>query len=191
MFKYRFLKGLVIFMGFTVPSIAADSVPAWQITPQESEISFTAIQTNAPVKGKFTTFTGTIAFDPAQLDKSTVDIMIDVDSMSDLATDIISVIKKAEWFDLDDFKKAHFVSKSFVKVDDKKYQAKGELTIRDKTMPITLSFVLDEFSKSKAQVTGSTTLSRTAFDVGKGAWASPDIVKDEVQVDFKISATPK
>lgn len=176
-----------------LPSFAGAEVPSWKIVPKDSEITFTAIQNNAPIKGSFKDFTGEINFDPTQLDKSHVKIVINVDSMAASDSDILKTLLTPDWFDAKKFPKATFTADKFVKAEKNKksedtFQANGQLTIRDKTAPVTLSFVLTEYSPTKATATGSTVIKRSVFGVGQGEWSSPTVVKDDVQIDFKIKA---
>lgn len=176
-----------------IPSFARAEVPSWKIIPEQSEITFTAIQNSGPVKGGFKGFTGDITFDPAQLDKSKVNIVISIDSLNSTDSDIIKTLQTPEWFDVKKFPKAVFTAEKFVKAEknskgEDTFKAEGQLTIRDKTIPVVLSFVLKEYTQSHAEVIGSTSLKRNAFGVGQGAWANPNVVKDDVQVDFKIAA---
>jgi len=73
-------------------------------------------------------------------------------------------------------------------VGDNRYQAKGNLTIRDKTQPVTLNFSEVESPKGTAKAEGDTTVSRLKFGVGQGEWSSTDEVKDNVKVHFTLTA---
>lgn len=163
----------------------------WQIVPKDSSLTFTATQNNAPVSGQFKTFTGEINFDPAKLDSSSVNIVVDVGSVTASYKDVADTLKTPDWFDTKVFPKAVFKASQFTKTGDKNYQAAGNLTIRDKTVPVTLTFTLDEYSPTNAHAAGSTTLKRSAFGVGRGDWASTDTVKDDVQVNFILSVVKK
>lgn len=164
---------------------------AWQIVPQESSLTFTATQNNSPVSGQFKSFTGEINFDPNQLNSSSINIVVDMGSVTTSYKEVADTLKTPDWFDVKSFPKATFKASQFTKTADKTYQATGNLTIRDKSIPITLSFVLDKYTSTKAHVTGSTTLKRTAFAIGKGDWAKTDDVKDDVKVNFILSASKK
>lgn len=193
MIKFNFsIMGLALAL-ITLPSFAGAEVPSWKIVPKDSEITFTATQNNAPIKGSFKDFTGEINFDPTQLDKSNVNIVISIDSMTASDSDIIKTLLTPDWFDAKQFPKATFTADKFVKAEKNKkgedtFQANGKLTIRDKTAPVTLSFVLTEYSPAKTTATGSTVIKRSVFGVGQGEWSSPAVVKDDVQIDFKIKA---
>lgn len=171
-----------------LPAFAEAAVPSWKIVPKDSELSFTAIQNNAPIKGDFKKFTGDISFDPNQLKDSKVMINVETGSVSTVAADIADSLRTADWFDVKKFPKATFTASEFKKTADKKFEANGKLTVRDKTIPITLSFVLDEYSPTKAHITGTATLKRSSVGVGQGEWSSEAVVKDEVKIEFKITA---
>lgn len=181
----------IIFIFLLSPLVASADVPSWKIIPNESTLTFTATQNGAPVTGTFTNFTGDINFDPAQLDKSNVKIIVNVGSISDPYNQLSDTLKSADWFNTKLFPQAVFQSTGFTKTGDKTYQAKGTLTIRDKTQPIVLNFTQQEYSQTKAKMTGSTTIKRTAFGVGQGEWSDTKAVKDDVQVNFTVNAQRK
>lgn len=181
---------LTIFL-LLAPVIAKASVPEWKIIPSESSITFTGIQNDAPASGKFKKFSGEIRLDPNQLNASKVRIVIDMNSVSTSFSDFTSTLITSDWFNVTLFPQAVFESTHFTKLGENKYQANGTLTIRDKTIPVTLTFVAEELSKTKGRVKGSTTLKRTVFGVGQGEWADTEAVKDDVQVNFTITAASK
>lgn len=181
----------IVFTLFFFPLTVIASPPEWQMIPEDSSITFIATQNNAPVTGKFTSFTGQIFFDPANLKSSEVMIMVDMNSVSTSYADIANTLKTADWFNAVKFPNAIFKANDFTKTGNNTYQANGTLTIRDKVVPIVLSFTLDEFSNTKAKAHGSTILKRTEFGVGQGEWNKTDAVKDEVSVGFMVEAMKK
>lgn len=173
------------------PAIVEAAVPEWQIVPSESSITFTGIQNDAPASGQFKKFTGEISLDPNQLNASKVRIVIDMNSVSMSYSDFTNTLLTTDWLNVKLFPQAIFEATHFTKIGENKYQANGTLTIRDKTVPVTLTFVAEELSKTKGRVKGNTTLKRTIFGVGQGEWADTDAVKDDVQVNFTITAIRK
>ena len=190
MFKSYLEKCLVILFFFLTP-VAMAAVPAWQIVPSESTLTFTGTQNGAPVTGEFKRFTGEINFDPQQLQASNIKIIVDIGSIADAYNQLADTLKTADWFNEKGFPQAVFQAHEFTKTGNKTYQAKGTLTIRDKTLPVTLNFTQEEYTTTKARVKGSTTLKRTAFGVGQGDWADTNAVKDDVRVDFVLTAVKK
>ncbi len=188
MVKY-YLQLLLVLLILPVLTFAA--VPAWQIIPEGSSITFTATQNNAPTTGKLTDFSGEINFDPAQLKQSSIMIIVDLNSVTTSYSDIATTLKTADWFNVAMFPQAVFKANDFTKTGNNTYQANGTLTIRNKTVPIVLNFTLENYSETKASAKGSTELKRSLFGVGQGEWAKTDAVKDEVKVDFRVSAVRK
>jgi len=171
-----------------LPLMANAAAPAWQIVPSESSITFTGIQNNAPASGSFKKFTGTINFDPNQLNDSKVKMVVDINSVTTTYSDLTSTLITDDWFNVKLFPNAVFEASQFTKMGDNKYQATGTLTIRDKTVPVTLLFETKELSATKVLAKGSATIKRSQFGVGQGEWADTDTVKDDVQVNFIITA---
>lgn len=176
---------------FIFPILAKAAAPAWQMVPKDSTITFTATQNNSPVSGVFKTFSSEINFDPSALDSSSVKITVDTGSVSTSYKEVGETLKAPEWFDVKIFPQAIFTANHFTKTGDKTYKAEGTLTIRDKTVPVVLTFNLEEYSATKARVKGETSLKRTQFGVGSGDWAKTDEVKDDVKVEFTLVATKK
>lgn len=165
------------------------AAPTWQIDAKDSSINFTATQNGAPVTGQFKNFSGTINFDPNQLSTSQVQIKVDMASVSAAYAQIATTLKTADFFDVQKYTQAIFKASDFTKTGSNTYQAKGTLTLRDKTLPVVLNFTMDTYTANKAVATGSASLSRTQFGVGQGSWASTDQIKDPVQVNFNLTAT--
>ncbi len=186
-----YLKNMIFALLALGPMICFAEVPNWEIVPSESSITFTATQNGAPVTGKFKTFRGEIKGDPTQLNTCTVKLVVDIGSITDAYNQLQDTLKKPEWFDLKLYPQAIFQSKEFIKTGDKTYQAKGTLTIRNKTVPITLLFTQEKYTPTKGTIKGSTTVKRSDFNVGTGEWADTKTVKDEVRVDFVITAVRK
>ena len=190
MFLSRLQIGLLIIL-CQLPITSMAVVPKWQIVPAESKLSFTATQNNAPVIGEFKAFQGEINFDPNNLNESNIKIVVDMTSVYTSYSEVSTTLKTSDWFDVAKFPSAFFKANNFTKNADNTYAVNGPLTIRDKTIPVTLFFVLEEYSATKARAKGSVNLQRTLFGVGRGEWAQTDSIKDIVQVNFVLSAVKK
>lgn len=181
-------KRLLSFVIFTLWGVAiADPAPiSFKINHDKSAITFTATQNNAPIEGTFKSFDGEILFHPEALDKSHAKITIELDSVSTTYHEVMAELKKPDWFNISIFPKAVFETKSFVHVEDKQYQAIGTLTMKGKTIPVTLDFTLEGFAKTAAHITGSASLQRTDFGIG---WSDTSAIKDEITVTVKVEAS--
>ncbi len=184
-----YFRNLLILIAALFPFAAFSAATAWKIVPEKSIINFTATQNNSPVAGKFNSFSGDISFSPSDLATSKINITIYTGSVSASSDDVSSTLKSDDWFAIKPFPKAIFSADKFTKIDEKNYKAEGKLTLRDKTIPTTLNFTLEQFSEHAAKVKGYTTLKRNDFGVGQGEWSKTDSIKDEVKVEFVIEAT--
>src|SRR5690606_28094519 len=101
---------------------------------------------------------------------------------------VADTLKTADWFDVKRFPKAIFKAAHFTLIEKNTYQADGTLTIRDKTAPASVHFVLDNYTKTNTQLHGDTILKRTVFGVGQGDWSKTNTIKDEVTVHFSLDA---
>lgn len=171
------------------PVISFALVPVWKVVPAESKIAFTATQNGSPVKGTFNTFTGEMQGSPTDLKDSHVKIIVDTGSVNTSYGEVATTLKTADWFNVAQFPKAVFTADHFTQTGKDAYSAKGTLTIRDKTVPVTLDFVLKGYSPSGFEAVGSTTIQRLSFGVGQGSWSKTDSIKDNVRVEFTLKAS--
>jgi len=188
MASQKLKTGLIFLFMMSPPTIVLAAAPAWKILPEKSTLSFIGTQNGSPVKGSFKKFTGQINFSSEQLNESKVKIIVDMSSLATSYSDLTSTLAAPEWFNIKVFPDAIFEAAQFKKIGAHDYQAEGQLTIRDKSLPVTLSFSLNETSRSEATVQGHTSIKRTLFNVGQGEWASTDEVKDDVQINFVVVA---
>ncbi|HAT1821728.1 TPA: YceI family protein [Legionella pneumophila] len=174
-----------------IPMVAEAAPPQWMIVPSESQLTFTGTQNGAPVTGEFKTFTGEIFVDPNNLSVGSIDIIVDITSLSTSYADLKETLLTSDWFNPNLFPKAEFKATQFKQTGKNTYEAIGTLTIRDKSASVALTFSAEELAPDKQQVIGSTVIKRSTFGVGQGEWASTDEVKDEVTVKFKVVAVKK
>ncbi|MBS0285840.1 MAG: YceI family protein [Proteobacteria bacterium] len=175
----------ILAFGTWQSQVAIANIPSWQIDSAGSTIKFTGTQNNAPVSGEFKKFEGDIKFDTKNLKESKVKLNIDMNSVSAGFAELATMLKTADWFDTIHFPQASFES-SEITADNKGYQVKGQLKVRDKTEPVTVDVVVDESAPNKMKLHGHAKISRLTLGVGQGEWANPSEVKDEVTVHFNL-----
>ncbi|WP_171237792.1 cytochrome b/b6 domain-containing protein [Ruegeria sp. HKCCA5763] len=133
----------------------------WQV--QTGTLSITISQLGSPVTGSFTDWTAAITFDdPAQVGPAgSVDVTIAIGSLN-LGT-VTEQAMGADFFNTAQFPTAQFTADLFR--TETGFEARGPLTIRDKTIDIVLPFSLDVEGET-AVMSGSVDLNRLEFDVG-------------------------
>jgi cytochrome b561 len=175
-------------------SKVTDSQNLWVISTTTSKINFEFQQYGQSTSGFFKDITGTIQFEPENLGTAKADITIPIGTIDTGSQDRNNQARSAEWFDANKFSTAHFVSESFEETQPNQYLVHGQLTIRDKTLPLSFPFTLDikkndaatqHIAKMKAEFL----LNRLDFGVGQGQWQATDAIADSVKINIELEAT--
>jgi polyisoprenoid-binding protein YceI len=185
------MRALLIAVSTLFVSFAAYAdVPAYKLVKEESSLKFIATMNGAPLEGTFKDFTADIHFDQDKPDQSNITVEVNTGSVAVANDDVQENIKLPEWLSAGAFPKATFTCKKLSR-NSQNYSGDGELTLRGKTMPVKIEFQMEHMDDYKAIASGSVTLHRHDFDVGEGQWAKDDVVKNEVKVQFRITAEKK
>jgi polyisoprenoid-binding protein YceI len=169
-------------------AVAGAASAQQKVVPAQSEIGFTIKEQGVPVTGRFTKWTGDLAFDPKKPEAAKVSFVIDTASASFGSPETDAEVPKAPWFDSKKFPQATFVSSSVKRKDATHFDVAGKLTVkgaaRDVVVPLTLAQ-----AGPATTATGQFAIKRLEFKVGEGEWADTSLVADEVQVRFKLALT--
>jgi len=93
------------------------------------------------------------------------------------------------WFNTPAFPTARFESGSVKAVGENRFEVAGHLTIKGQTREVLVPATFT--AQGNAGVfSGSFTLRRGDFAIGEGPWSAFDIVANDVQVEFHLTATP-
>jgi polyisoprenoid-binding protein YceI len=165
----------------------AAQAATWKIDPARSHLGFAGVQAGAPFKGRFGRFGAAIAFDPDRPSPAQVLVTVDLASAATGDTQRDEALPGKDWFDIAQFPQAKFEATSVRRKGPNTFEAVGVLTLRGVSRPLTLPFTLDANGQT-AHARGHVDLTRTAFGVGQGTWASGQWVGLAVGVDFDIVA---
>lgn len=169
----------------------------YQIDPKHSAAHFQVRHmTIAFVKGEFGNVTGTVEFDPAKPEASSVDISIEVASLYTRDAQRDGHMKTPDILNAEAFPTITFKSKKVTK-SGSGYQVVGDLTLRGVTKEATLDVsnvsdeVTDPWSLKRRGVTASAKISKGAFGIG---WNMDlpgvgPMVSDEIDVNIDIEMT--
>jgi polyisoprenoid-binding protein YceI len=156
----------------------------------KSSISCVSRQENVPVEAQFRKFSAQIAFDPSNPAAAKAQIEIDVGSFDIGFADFNDEAKGKSWFDVKTFPQAKFVAAGIRSLGSGRFEARGPLTIKGKTIEVTAPFTY----KSEAGAgtfDGVFTIKRLLYNIGEGAWKDTDTVADDVQIKFHIVVATK
>lgn len=158
----------------------------WTIDYGASRVGFTAEQAQAKFDGAFAKFDVDVRFDPNALAESRADVVIDMTSVATADKERDGILNGAEWFDTGKFPQARFSAKTFARAGDG-FEARGELCIRDKTVPLVFRFTLAE-NGGRTELRGNADIDRFAFDLGLGDWADTKWIGADVQIVVTLIA---
>jgi polyisoprenoid-binding protein YceI len=169
--------------------LAGAQTSNWTADPAHSDVSFSISHMGiSTVRGHFSV-TASIAYNDADITKSTVNATIDVSSVNTGQQGRDADISGAGWFDTAHFKTATFTSTSITK-SGSQLTINGNLTLHGVTKPVVLQAegptgpVNGMDHKPHAGFTATTTIKRTDFGVGSNF--PPAMVGDDVKLEIDL-----
>jgi cytochrome b561 len=163
---------------------------AWTLDPTHSTLRFRATQQGEAFEGGFGRFDTQINFDASTPDAISIGATIDTASVSTENAERDSAIIMPEWFHVERFPQARFRTLGCVAKSATAYDCKAELTLRDRTQPLTFPFAWTTAADGTAVLKASVTLNRLDYDVGGGDWADPESVGLAVEVLVDLHLRP-
>ena len=167
---------------------AAQDAPKWVVDQAHSTLGLEFTVEGQGVDAHFQRWDADIRFDPKALGASKAVVTVETGSMASGDSQRDQTSQSGEWFGSAMFPKATFTTKAFKDLGGGKYEAGGDLVIRDKSQPVALPFTL-AITGDVAKLTGETTVDRSQFGVGQGDYGSPDTVPFEVKIKVDLTAT--
>lgn len=179
-------RTLMVSMLGLMLALPAYAATEWTVDHDESRLGFTNWWEGEAFESVFRQWRAeTLRFSPDDLQGSHFDIRVDLASVDTGTSDGNEAIAQPEWFNLSRYTTARYVADSFHATEDGGYEARGELSLKGNTHPVTLNLQWRP-GDDGARLTGSTRLDRTRFDVGLGEWRSGDTIDLEVLVTFDL-----
>src|SRR6478735_4401887 len=178
-----------------VAAAASLSAETYNIDPVHSSVGFTLRHMVSNFTSSFTKVSGTIAYDPAAAEQSSVQATIDIGSVNTANEKRDNHIKSPDFFDAAKFPTATFKSKAWKKTGENTFDVTGDLTIKDVTKEVVLKTTLVGSGPGMggATLTGweaTTTLKKSEFGLAGPAMLS-SVLGDDVTVTVSIEAGHK
>ena len=146
------------------------------------------------VRGEFAEFSGTAHIDTVDPSRSSVSVAIDAASLSTGSKDRDGHLVSADFFDVATYPELRFVSTS-VERDGDDWAVTGDLTIKDVTRPVTITFehtgsAQDPFGNDRIGFEGSVTVSRKDWGLTWNAALETGgvLVSDKIKLELDVSA---
>jgi len=186
------MKRLAILIGIMALAapLALAQTSTWVSDPNHSEVDFSILHLSvSKVHGRFGNVKATIAYDEADVTKSTVTATIGVDTV-DTGVDARNThLKTPDFFDIATMPTATFTSTSVAK-NGSHLNVTGNLTLHGVTKPVVLDVVgpnglmTDPKGKVHTGFSATTTIDRTVFGIGPKFPAAA--VGDDVTLDIEL-----
>lgn len=168
----------------------------YHLDPAHSSIAFVARHAGiAKVRGTFESFHGWALIDGAQPVHSALLVSVKVSSINSRDANRDGHLRSPDFFDVARFPAITFVGTDFRITGENLVEVDGDLTVRDVTRPVRVSFeyeggAKDPFGNERIGFTGSTTISRADFGLTWNAVLETGgvLVSDAVKLEFEVSA---
>lgn len=168
------------------PAVTAAQPVRWTVA-RGSAIGFATAWSGEPVEGRFERWTADILFAPEALDRSRVRVVVDPASVDTGDAQRDAALPTGDWLDAGAHPRAVFTATRFERAGEGRFVAHGRLSLRGVSRPLDLPFRL-KIDGDRAEVSGVTSLDRTAFGVGQGEWTSTDQIPARVTVRVTLRA---
>jgi len=170
--------------------LAAQAAEFNQVQADKSAINFVYQQMGVKLDGKFRKFAARLNFDPAKPTEAKATFDVDLASVDTGAPEGDDEVAGKPWFNTKAFPTAQFVSGPVKALGGNRYEVAGKLTIKGKTQDVVVPATFTAQGNTGV-FDGTFTIRRADFSIGEGAWAKFDIVANDVQIKFRITATSK
>ena len=170
----------------TVPALA--DAPQWTMDKGQSRINFTGTHAGSPFEGRFETWQANIRFDPKDLKTSRIIVVVGTATAKTGDAVQESSLLNGEWFDPKNHPTATFSSSDIRSAGGNNYTARGTLTMKGKTVPLTLPFTVS-INGRNAKAQGKLELDRVQLGLGLASDPNAEWVSRKIALSFSLAAT--
>jgi len=171
------------------------NIRTFTIDKAHSEVHFQVRHLVTKVRGRFTEFSGTVVFDPALPQASSINFTIDAGSVDTDAADRDQHLRSDDFFAVGTHPTITFVSTHVTKKSDERFDVDGTLTIRgvakQVTLPVTfLGEAKDPWGNTRVGFETEITVNRKEFGLTWNAALETGgfLVGDDVKISVQTQA---
>lgn len=182
-----FLKSLLALTTAAL-TCSVQAAPYQSIVPAKSNITFQFKQMGVSADGRFKKFAAQVNLDPAKAEQGKASFEVELASVDTGSGEADQEVVTKSWFNTAAFPKAQLVSKQIKQTAPNQYEVLGTLSIKGQSREV--KFPLKHTPQGKDGLfTGGFTLKRADYSIGEGMWAKFDVVANDIQVNFSITAS--
>ena len=183
------MKHLSLFLLGTALGTGAGAVEYKAIQPEKSKVTFQFKQMGVGMDGQFKKFAAQLNFDPAKPAAARAQIDIDLASVDAGSSEADDEVVGKSWFHVKAFPKATFVAREIKPAGANQFEVSGALTLKGKSQEV--KFPLKYTPQGSVGLfSGGCVIRRADFSIGEGMWAKFDVVANDIQVNFQLTAIP-
>jgi polyisoprenoid-binding protein YceI len=187
----RTLSTLAVALLLTLSAAAQD---AWQLDPPHSSAQFSVRHLGvSTVRGAFTKVSGSVVYDPANLNKSSIQATIDAASVDTRVEMRDNDLRSSRFLDAQKYPAITFQSKKVEAAGAGKLKVTGDLTIHGVTKEVVLDVdgptpaIKDPLGKDRLRMGASATTKINRNDFGVSGL--PGIVGDDITITLDVEMT--
>jgi polyisoprenoid-binding protein YceI len=167
----------------------------YQIDPVHSHLQFAVRHLMVSnVRGTFTGVKGTVNYDPANPAATSVDAVIDVNTLNTNDEKRDGHLKSPDFFDAAQYPEMTFQGTQVEKESDSEFKVTGNLTLHGVTKPVVLkvedvsSEAKDPWGGTRIGATAKTKIKRSDFGLNWNAALETGgfVIGDEVKIEFEL-----
>lgn len=167
----------IMLMALLLP--VAAQAREWQVVAADSTLGFSGTLQGREFVGVFGEFEVDIRFDRDQLRNARFDVQVNLGSVDTGNGDRNDMLRGEDFFAVDKWPHAQFVSNSFSRAEDGTVMARGTLTLRDVSKPVLLRVQFEPGADS-ATLDVDSSMDRLEFGLGTGDdWAG---ISEQIRV---------
>lgn len=170
------------------PTVPGTAVRRWRVLPGGT-LGFRTDYSGEAISGRFTRWTADIQFSPEDLPNSRIAVAIDLASAVTGDSERDDTLRGDDFFGVAAHPRATFTA-SRIRKQGTGYVADGTLALAGVSRPVPVRFTL-VIDGDRARASGSATVKRLAFGVGKGQWSDAATIADAVAVSFRFDAAAR
>jgi len=180
-----------------VTTETATKTTTYNIDKAHSEVTFQVRHLLTKVRGRFPDFAGTIQYDEARPENSSVNVTIQATSIDTSEKDRDTHLRSADFFEVEKFQTLTFQSRSVERTGTNQFNLTGDLMIHGVTRPVTvdvefLGKAKDPWGNERIAFEAETTINRKDYGLHWNAALETGgfLVGDDVKISLSLQAVP-
>jgi polyisoprenoid-binding protein YceI len=189
----RTLSAFLFAAAFLV-TLSAAAQDAWHLDPPHSSAQFSVRHLGvSTVRGAFTKVSGSVVYDPANLNKSSIQATIDAASVDTRVEVRDNDLRSPRFLDAQKYPTITFTSKKVEAAGEGKLKVTGDLAIKGVTKEVVLDVdgptpaIKDPMGKDRLRMGASATTKINRNDFGVSGL--PGIVGDDITITLDVEMT--